>query len=192
VSRILLLARHGQTEWNRLGRFQGHTDIPLDAEGVRQAAALADAVAHLGVTHVRTSDLSRARETGRIVCERLAAVWAGEDADLRERSFGPFEGLTRDECLRANPEAWASYTADPTQLPPGAETHGVLLARLLRAVARASESVDAGGAILVVSHGGAIRTLVRHWTGENPAPVRNGAVLKVRVTSERIVCEGFL
>src|SRR5580698_2711061 len=96
--RLVFLARHGETDWNVAGRWQGHTDVPLNANGRAQALSVAEALRGAGLSGVVSSDLSRARETAKIVGESLGVEVAYLDADLRERTFGVFEGLTRDEC----------------------------------------------------------------------------------------------
>jgi 2,3-bisphosphoglycerate-dependent phosphoglycerate mutase len=90
--------RHGQTEWNRLGKIQGTTDVPLDAEGRRQAERLAERLAgDVWRWHgVASSPLSRAAETARIIARRLSVPVVLDDR-LRERSFGSAEGTTEAE-----------------------------------------------------------------------------------------------
>ena len=94
--RILYLTRHGETDWNAEGRWQGHTDVPLNSTGEAQARAMADALRGTGIGAVVSSDLRRACDTARIVAGILGVDVAYVDADLRERAFGLFEGLTRD------------------------------------------------------------------------------------------------
>jgi broad specificity phosphatase PhoE len=88
--------RHGQTDWNVQGRFQGHTDIPLNATGLAQAEAAAEAVANCGVDLIIASPLIRARTTAEIVAARLGKA-PEFDKDLMERRFGRFEGLVVNE-----------------------------------------------------------------------------------------------
>src|SRR5512139_4231488 len=119
--RHLLLARHGETDWNAAGRWQGHTDIPLNEIGRAQAAALADRLRSEGIGAVVTSDLSRARHTAEIVAGALGVPVALVDPGLREQRFGSFEGLTPRECEERYPGDWARYVADPRAGPPGGE-----------------------------------------------------------------------
>src|SRR4051812_22200365 len=107
--RRILLARHGETAWNVARRLQGHADIPLDEVGRDQARALAARLGDAGITAVWTSDLVRARETGAIVAGALALPAPSVDPELRERYYGIFEGLTRDECLARDRDAWNAW-----------------------------------------------------------------------------------
>jgi broad specificity phosphatase PhoE len=154
VKRILLV-RHGQTAWNAEGRLQGHTDIELDATGRDQARALASTLGDAGVTRVWSSDLLRARQTAALVAAELEIGGPEVDAELRERSFGVFEGLTRDACAAQHPDAWRDWLAQ-TGHPPGGEPRDAAIARMQRALSRVV--ADAGdGTSLVVSHGGVMR-----------------------------------
>ena len=88
TAKLLYLARHGETDWNAVGRWQGHTDVPLNATGEAQARALAEVLRGAGLSMVISSDLARAQETARIVAGLLDVPLAYVDVDLRERSFG--------------------------------------------------------------------------------------------------------
>ncbi len=151
VNRILLV-RHGQTAWNAAGRLQGHTDIELDDTGRAQALALAQTLGDAGVTRVWSSDLLRARQTASIIAEHLQLAAPAVDAELRERKFGVFEGLTRDECATHHPDAWREWVAQ-TGHPPGGEPREEAIARVQRALTRALGD----GTTVVVSHGGVMR-----------------------------------
>jgi probable phosphoglycerate mutase len=179
VRKVLYLTRHGETDWNAAGRWQGHTDIPLNGNGQRQALAIGDALWGAGIAAVVASDLSRARETARIAAERLGIAVAYLDPGLRERAFGPFEGLTRDECDRLHPEAWRAWVEEQ-RAPPGGEGRAELAARVTAAIGRAADafaSVD--GAVLVVTHGGALRAAVGAATDVPPPPIANGAIWRI-------------
>ena len=92
----LLLARHGETDWNRQLRIQGSSDIELNDLGRRQAQALAQDLTDVELDAIYSSDLARARQTA----EPVAATHGLEvrfDPRLRERSFGSWEGLTRED-----------------------------------------------------------------------------------------------
>jgi probable phosphoglycerate mutase len=178
---VVWLARHGETDWNREGRWQGHTDIALNDAGRAQARALATQLRGRGIARIHASDLRRARETAEIVAAALGLGPVVVDPALRERSFGLFEGLTRLECEVNHPEHWALYRSDARQAPPGAEAQDALAARMLRGMARAV--ADGAGDVLVVSHGGSIRALLAHETGVMPPPLDNVAVYRALATA---------
>ena len=139
----LLFVRHGETDWNAEGRLQGHTDRPLNEYGRRQAQALADRLAAgAPVDAIYASDLARAKETAEIVGERLGLPVV-VDADLREKHWGNWEGLTPDE--RAAIEFVGESTVDHRD-------------RVMRAVRRIVER-HPGQRIVVVTHGGSLRRI---------------------------------
>jgi probable phosphoglycerate mutase len=178
LGRIIYLARHGETSWNREGRWQGHTDVALNEVGLAQARALGELLRGRGIARVHTSDLARARQTAEAAAALLGVSDIVVDRALRERSFGVFEGLTRQECELRHPEHWESYRADPRHVPPGAESQDALADRMLEALARAvarRDEID-DTPVLIVSHGGSIRALVARVTGTMPPPLDNIAV----------------
>ncbi len=179
MRRLLYVARHGETDWNVQTRWQGHTDVPLNETGRAQARALAQALREVRLGGVVASDLARAHETARIVAAELGLAVAYVDPSLRERAFGLFEGLTREECETLHPEAWAAWL-DGKRPPRGGEDHETLTARMVAAVARVARQVATEEApALIVTHGGALRALVAAATGESPPPIANGAVWRV-------------
>ncbi len=177
MPRILYLARHGETDWNAAGRWQGQSDIPLNDNGRAQARVLGGVLRPLDISAIVSSDLSRARETARIAGDLLGLTIAYVDAGLRERTFGIFEGLTREECERLHPEAWRAWVEDLTP-PLGGESREVLAARMLAAIGRVAAS-PGEGPVLVVTHGGALRAAIGVATGNTPAPVANGGIWKL-------------
>jgi broad specificity phosphatase PhoE len=184
--RTIYLARHGETSWNREGRWQGHTDIALNEVGLDQARALGELLRGRDIARIHSSDLARARQTAETAAGILGVTELVIDAELRERSFGVFEGLTRRECEERHPEHWTSYRADPRQVPPGAESQEALADRMHaaveRAVARRHDGDDAP--VLVVSHGGSIRALLARVTGTMPPPLENVAVFRAVATPD--------
>ena len=178
----IYLARHGETAWNREGRWQGQNDIPLHDEGRQQARALAERLRGCGVTRVYTSDLLRARETADIVAAALGLAPVTPDPDLRERCFGVFEGLTREECEATLGETWTRFVADRRCMPPGAEAEAAVLIRMRRALDRVVEGLASlSGAALIVSHGSALRSLLAAVTRQPIAPLGNGALFRLDV-----------
>jgi probable phosphoglycerate mutase len=188
ADRLLFLARHGETDWNRAGRWQGQTDIPLSDAGRAQARALGAGLVGRGIVAVHTSDLQRATETAEIVARTLGVAVFNVDARLRERGFGCFEGLSREECAERHPDAWARYLADRRATPPGGEPQSEVAARVVAALTELARAPRAAGeATLVISHGGAIRTFIHEVTGAAPPPLENGAVFMARYAGERFV-----
>lgn len=172
--RRILLARHGQTAWNALGRLQGHTDIELDDTGRFQARELANSLREAGITRVCSSDLARAKETATIVAHELGLPPPHVDAELRERKFGVFEGLTRDQCASQHPDAWRAWVAQ-TSHPPGGEPRDDATARMQRALLR----LVADGTTLVVSHGGVMRLWLMELLGTTIPLVGNATTYEV-------------
>lgn len=189
--RAVYLVRHGETDWNASGRWQGHTDVALNANGRAQALRVAEALRELAVAGVVASDLARAHETGRIVAEELTVPLVYVDEALRERSFGCFEGLTRSECELRYAEAWALWLAE-RRPPPGGEDQATLAKRVTRAIVTAAERVatDSAGAV-IVSHAAAIRAFVGAQTGGPlPPPVANGEVWRATWDGQAFAIEG--
>ncbi|MCX5732323.1 MAG: histidine phosphatase family protein [Deltaproteobacteria bacterium] len=193
ASPILFLARHGETDWNAAGRWQGQTDIPLNERGREQARAIANRLRGEGVSSIASSDLLRARTTAEIVATELRLEVNHVHGDLRERAFGCFEGLTGQEVAAQFPEAWARYLADPEPAPPGGESRQALLARLLPAVLSAAARLEPP--LLVVMHGGAMRALLAGYLGSMPRPasaawplhgIQNGQVYRVNLAGGKI------
>lgn len=160
----VLALRHGQSEWNALGRWQGHADIGLSAEGLRQAGRVADALAHGDIVPPRprpwaaiwASDLRRAQDTALVMSARLGVGPVELDQRLRETHAGEWEGLTRDEI----DEGWPGYLA-AEERPPAFEPYATAADRFLQALVDAA--VAAGGPVLVISHGGVIRAARRRF-----------------------------
>jgi alpha-ribazole phosphatase len=154
-----LLIRHGQTDWNVSGRIQGQSDVPLNAVGKQQVAALAEGLASMPIDAVYASDLMRARTTAEVMVDPHGLDVQLEPR-LREVHFGEWEGFTYDELLDRIPgfaEAWDAWSADRVhRAPPGGES----LLQFSERVAAALEDVRAAhedGTVALISHGGSIR-----------------------------------
>jgi broad specificity phosphatase PhoE len=183
--RVLLLARHGETSWNLEQRWQGQTDIGLNANGRAQAQALAERLVARGIAHIVASDLSRARETAQIVARHIGIADVAIDPDLRERGYGVFEGLTGAECEAQQPDDWARYLADRTHTPASGEHRDLVVARMRIAVARAAARAEGDDqVVLIVGHGGSIRALIQADTGTRPPPMDNGAAFRAVLTPQ--------
>ena len=169
----LLLVRHGQSEWNAIGRWQGHADPALSELGRRQAFVAAAAVG--AVDGIIASDLIRAAETAAIIAQQLGVGPVMVDERLRERDVGPWSGLTRIEIEKG----WPGWLDDGRR-PDGFEDVERVLARVVEAF-ETIHSTTTGGSFLVVTHGGVIRGLARsHGLADDP--VANLAGITLRVT----------
>jgi glucosyl-3-phosphoglycerate phosphatase len=160
----LLIWRHGRTEWNATGRFQGQLDPPLDAEGRAQAARVAPQLIAAGLsaddTVVVSSDLSRAADTAAALTERLG-VPLRLDPRLREHALGAWEGLTRDEVAERFPEQYAEWVAGRPVRGRGGEEPAEVMRRALAALADLPEAAVA----VVVTHGGTAGRLIEALLG---------------------------
>jgi broad specificity phosphatase PhoE len=151
----ILLARHGETDWNRDGRWQGHSDTPLNDAGREQAQRLASELSD--VDAVYSSDLARARETAEIIAERLGAE-VRLDPRLRERGFGAWEGRTSAEIEAAFGDEHARWLAGDSPGAADAERFDEFGARVQQFVAEVLDR-HADETVLVVAHGGSLRAV---------------------------------
>jgi alpha-ribazole phosphatase len=155
----LVLVRHGQTDWNVEGRYQGQADPPLNEVGRAQVRALAERLAGRAIEAIYGSDLQRARETAHIIAQTLRLPLR-IDPRLREVKLGEWEGRLVQEIRAGYPEAWEARRRDPVHArPPGGETAAEVAARV-RAAADDIARQHPVGPVLVVSHGLALATLV--------------------------------
>ncbi|MBN1267068.1 MAG: histidine phosphatase family protein [Anaerolineales bacterium] len=155
----LILIRHGQTEWNQIKRYQGHTDIPLNDTGIDQALQLAERLHSTPLEAVYTSDLQRAFLTASYLADSRSLVPV-IDQRLREINHGQWEGMLHGDIQRLFPDHLARFDKDPINAAaPGGETIGQLQQRMLKAV----NDIICGfpnGPVAVVSHGLALATLL--------------------------------
>lgn len=164
-----LLVRHGETDWNRESRFQGHADPPLNARGREQARALAETLAGEPIVAAYASPLRRALETAEIVAQRLA-VPVETDEGLREVDVGEWQGLTRSEIEQRFPEAYASWIDYGPGWESG-ETYEAMGARVVAALRRLAAR-HGDDTVLVVTHGGPVRAAEAHASKISHAEAR--------------------
>lgn len=159
MRRALTLIRHGLTAWNTSGRVQGHSDVELSDEGVRQARRLAERTARIdGVDRILTSPLLRARRTAEIAFPDREIE---RDDRLRELHFGSFEGKSVQE--NSATEAWAMWLEDPYERSaPGGESYRALRERV---VGWYEELPRDAGHVVAVTHSGTIQMLLAHVLG---------------------------
>ncbi|MDE2007800.1 MAG: histidine phosphatase family protein [Rhodospirillales bacterium] len=154
--------RHGETDWNARNLSQGNVDIPLNANGIAQAAAAAAALRGRGIATIVSSPLSRAHRTAEIVAAALALPVA-VDPDLREVAFGVQEGQPMSD--------WFADWMAGIATPEGAESFAALRARAVGAINRA---VARPSPVLVVAHGALFRALRTAMGMEATSRTRNG------------------
>jgi glucosyl-3-phosphoglycerate phosphatase len=159
--RMLVLLRHGQTDYNVAGRMQGHLDSVLTADGRAQAVAVAPDIAKVAPDRLISSDLSRARDTAEQV-SGACGLPVVLDQRLRETHLGEWQGRTVTEIEQDYPGAIAAWRSDPTWAPPGGESRVDVVRRSRPVVEELDEELaDAPRATAVlVAHGGLIAGLV--------------------------------
>lgn len=184
MSTTILLIRHGETAWNATRRLQGHMDIDLNDEGLRQAGALAEALAQAPLAALISSDLRRARQTAAAVAGRHNLALQ-TDSLLRERCYGAFEGMLYSEIAQRYPLEYAEWQARHIDalMPPGArvaESFRQFYRRAIDGVTRWAARYP-GQTIAVVAHGGVLECAYREAVGmslESPRDfqVKNASV----------------
>ncbi|HEX8360055.1 MAG TPA: histidine phosphatase family protein [Longimicrobium sp.] len=153
----LTLVRHGSTDWNEAGRFQGWGDPPLSALGRGEAERLGAHLAGEEFGRVVASDLLRARETAALA---LPGALVETDPRLREMSFGAWDGLTWNECVARDGDLIQRWSEDPAAVaPPAGESLAAFEARIAAALAELPEE----GSHLWVVHAGVIHAILARW-----------------------------
>jgi 2,3-bisphosphoglycerate-dependent phosphoglycerate mutase len=187
---LLFLFRHGETDWNRQGRLQGHTDTALNATGLAQAATLTERLRPHRLDAVVSSDLDRAWTTGRIVAEGLGVPLISEPG-LREAQIGEAEGLFWPEVKSRFGETLTErWFTDDDAAFPGGETGLATRTRGLAALRRFA-AAQPFRRIGVSTHGAMVRQLMKHALppGTPPAKTRNTVlyILRYEPTGNRLV-----
>lgn len=155
----LYLVRHGATTANLEGRYIGWEDHPLSPEGLGQARRLAEHLRALPLAGIFSSDLLRAVQTAEVI-RGATGLPIRPDLRLREANFGRWSGLTYEEIRARSPRRLEAWLQNPERLaPPGGESLAALRGRALAALPRVDGAV-------VVTHGGVIRALLAHLTGQ--------------------------
>jgi len=166
----LLLVRHGLSEWNVAGRWQGWADIPLAEVGEAQSREARPRVGELGLTGVVHSGMLRTERTAEVLAEGLDLTIEVEPG-LKEYDVGDWSGLTRPEIERRWPGALDAWFQGRLPATPGGESRESFTGRLLDAVRRVALT-HPGGIVLCVTHGGAVGALQRVLSenGDRPGP----------------------
>lgn len=163
----VVLLRHGRTEWNASGRMQGQSDVPLDDVGREQAAAAARALAQVEPTVVVTSDLLRAAATAEALAQETGLPVTADER-IRERSFGVWEGMLRDELAERWPEQFRVWVQGGQPEGVDVERRDAVGERFAAAVHEHSAPLEAGDTLVVVTHGAAISIGVTALLGLDP------------------------
>ena len=141
----LILVRHGETDWNRELRFQGHVDVGLNATGLEQARRVASRLAGEPARHLYVSDLLRAQQTAQPIAQELAVATVA-DVALREQAFGVVDGMRVDDIKSQHPQAWEGWLRFHEDYSmPGGETMRQFHARVMDAVYRTARSLPLSG-----------------------------------------------
>ena len=161
---ILLLTRHGETDYNVSGRYCGSTDIPLNAAGISQAHELARRIQGVAFDAVVSSPMLRARQTAEIVSASLKLRYVVY-RQFAERNMGVYEGLTRDEARERYPGLWnRQCTRKPDDAPDGGETLRQVCGRIDDGMAQLRRDF-ADKTVLLICHGFAARAVHRYCHG---------------------------
>ncbi|MFM8603975.1 MAG: histidine phosphatase family protein [Cyanobium sp.] len=168
----LLLVRHGETDWNREGRFQGQIDIPLNERGLAQAEAARTFLAGVPIQRAWSSVMARPRRTAEVILEAHPGVELATTEGLVEIGHGLWEGRLEHEIAAQWPELLADWKATPqtVQMPEGETIHDVWERSLASWLSIAS-SLRNGETGLVVAHDAVNKTILCHLLGLGPADI---------------------
>ncbi|MFI7290280.1 histidine phosphatase family protein [Streptomyces anulatus] len=172
TGRRIVLWRHGQTAWNLERRFQGSTDIELTEVGVGQARRAARLLASLKPDVIVASDLQRAAATAAEL-SAVSGLTVAHDAALRETYAGAWQGLTHQEIVERFGDQYAAWKRGEPVRRGGGELETEVADRAAPVVLEHAEKLPQNGTLVVVSHGGTIRTTIgrllgleaHHWEG---------------------------
>lgn len=163
----IFLIRHGVTDWHGQKRVMGQRDVPLNAEGINQASAAAQALAGTQLAEVLSSPLLRAMQTADIIAGQFG-IEVARDPRLLDFRVGKWEGMSYAE-VAASPD-YQRFLADPLSTAiPGGEDLRQIRERAVGAVEQALADAPAGESVAIVTHAGVLRVLLAHYLGSPPA-----------------------
>ena len=186
----IIIIRHGETEWNQTGRFQGHSDVPLSETGRAQAEALGQNLALDYVDAIYASDLIRAMETAAPLAARFGLT-VTPDPLLRELNFGAWEGRSFSDVNAENPNAMKQFYNDPECADiPDSEPFPDFQKRVAGRVREIAE-LHRGKRIVIVSHGASIRILLADILAMPIRSIWHISQLNTAVNKIRFEDDGF-
>jgi probable phosphoglycerate mutase len=172
----ITLIRHGETEWNLSGRWQGHADSPLSSRGISQAKALGERIKTEEFDFFYSSDLGRAIHTSELVGTPSGMV-AEPFVGLRERDLGVLEGLNTKEMEQTHPQIYASFRNDGPEFEvPGGESFLQFYERCAASIEEIANK-HKGSKIAVVTHGGVLGAVFRYVLNLSLESERNFVLL---------------
>ena len=159
----ILLVRHGETDWNLAGRFQGRSDVPLNQKGREQASALALALKRESLAAIYCSPLARAKETAHLIKAYHPSVPLYEEEGLVEMNLGEFEGIEGRRWAEKYADFRSAWRDNPASVTmPGGESLQEVQARAMAALERISKAHPPDCTLLVCSHNFVILTILCH------------------------------
>ena len=159
------VVRHGETDWNKLGRFQGHTDISLNDRGLSQARETAVASEDWGYTAIYSSPLVRTVQVAEEIA-KVTPMLVSQEPGLKELSLGDLEGVTGEEMRNDWPALFAAWRTDPEKMSmPNGESLGELRDRTWQVILDIEQKHSSDESIVVISHNFAIRSIVNELLG---------------------------
>ena len=186
----IIIIRHGETEWNQTGRFQGHSDVPLSETGRAQAEALGRNLALDHVDAIYASDLIRAMETAAPLAARFSLT-VTPDPLLRELNFGAWEGRSFSDVNAENPNAMKQFYNDPEYADiPDSEPFPDFQKRVAGRV-REIAAEQRGKRVVIVSHGASIRILLTDILAMPIRSIWHISQLNTAVNKIRFEDDGF-
>ena len=183
------LVRHGETEWNKLGRFQGHTDISLNERGLSQAKETAKAAAEWGLCAIYSSPLIRTAQVAEEIA-KVTAMSVSKQPGLKELSLGDLEGVTGEEMRNNFPEVFSVWRSNPEKVSmPNGESLFQLRERCWQAILDIEQNHSADDSVVVISHNFAIRCVISKllgipWSHFHGTYLDLGSVCTIETTGE--------
>lgn len=161
----LLLVRHGQTDWNPIGRVMGHLDIPINKTGVEQSEHLMEWLKNVELHAIYSSPIKRALQTAQIIAKGKNGLKVIEEQGVAEIDYGEWVGITFEEVGQKFKREHENYRFSPSKMKiPGGERVRDVQKRAVAAIERIRKKHE-GERVLVVSHADVIKAILVHYLG---------------------------